>query len=225
MDIIQTFTDFIERFRMRDCAFVLTIEICFCIKVNHSVCPQENLRSEEFILVQNARIESQIAQYLTLESIPPSSCTKVTMLKEVRSGSFLRGAFRGFFRHLEEDQIRIVVPDLLENLLVNGRANIIVSINKLQILPLRIPDSLVSGHRKPSLFLPDITDSGFSGKGREHLTTVVHNQDLHFFLAKRKGLDALQTSLQKGFRLVVIGDDERNDWLHSKHKGTKKSEK
>ncbi len=211
MNIIQAFTDFIERFRVRDCAFVLTIEICFCIKVNQRVCPQENLRSEEFILVQNARIESQIAQYLTLESIPPSSCPKVAMLKEVRSGSGLRGTFRGFrgfFRHLEEDQIRIAVPDLLENLLVNGWENIIVGINKLQILPLRIPDSLVSGHRKSRLFLSDITDSGFSGKCREHLTTVVNNQDFHLILAKRKGLDALQTSLQKGFRLVVIGDDE-----------------
>lgn len=62
---------------------MLTIIVGFGIEFNKCFSPQEELRREEFILVQQVRIEPQIAKRLTLEGISARTNPKVSMLKEV----------------------------------------------------------------------------------------------------------------------------------------------
>ena len=82
MNIVEALLHLFGRLRVRNGAAMLTIKVGFHIKLNERVCLQEELRREEFILVQKSRIEPQFAKYLALEGIAASPSAKVAMLKE-----------------------------------------------------------------------------------------------------------------------------------------------
>ena len=176
--------------------------------------------------MQQVRIEPQIAKRRTFEGISARTNPKVSMLKEILPTPLTVFAGKlhldvvgrladGLVRHPEHHHIRLLTSDSVENRLVNRREKVIVSINELQILPARVLDSCVSRHTEPRLFLSEIADAFPADKGGRHFTTVVHNDNLGLFGRETKCLNPLQTGLQKGFRLVVIGDDERDEWLHN----------
>jgi len=82
MDVVQPFLHLLECSRMGDGALVLTVEVGFSVEFHKRFCPQEKLWREEFILVQKARMETQIAKNLAPEGIAPSRSPQVATLEE-----------------------------------------------------------------------------------------------------------------------------------------------
>ena len=211
---------------MSDSAGMLTVEIGFRIKFDKRAHLQEKLRSKQFIFMQKARMEPQIAQNFTTKNISTSRSSKIVFLEEFCTRTFSKdrplATFLLFRAHLEENKVGRFRPQLFENELVDRRHKIVIGINKLNIKALSMIQPSIPSHRKACLFLPNIMKTFSSCKGRRHLAPIIHHNYLRLICRETKCLNTLYTSLEKGFRLIMISDDKRYERLHNKCKDTKK---
>jgi hypothetical protein len=121
-----------------------------------------------------------------------------------------------FLGLVKQYRVGILIPHDVETVLVGCPDEVIVAIDKLDILPCGTAQPHVSCRRQPLIGLPDVDDL-FSQLGpfvdRCLVAAVVYHDDLTLILGQRQFQDTLQTFFHHLHRDVIRGDDEADQWL------------
>ena len=128
---------------MRDSGTAYPIIIRYCRGNGETPSPQQQLRREKLVFVQDTRQETQVTQDATTEKITTGRRTHVTCQQEIRSAteqlyfwdrSFSPGMLMG---KAEQQYIGLEASLLLQDMTVGLGQKEIVSIQKLDIFALR----------------------------------------------------------------------------------------
>ncbi len=174
------------------------------VEVGRDVCgielpeAQECLWREEFVLMEDARMEAKFPESTTGEDVALSSRPQVVLPQKVRPARHVRfGASAGVFLlrgQTEEDSVRCSFAQQFHHLAIGAWQQTVVGIHKLQIASAGACHATVPRHGKSCLRLSFIDEVGMYF-AQPLLGTfsaaVVHNDYLAFLRWQRHPEDAL----------------------------------
>ena len=203
---------------------MLPIEIGFGRGGKQKLRLQNKLCRELFIFsIMPHGCETKAMQQMLAKQIATSCASQIVLLHifnaRARPLIVICKWHLGRSRQLEQDQIGLMIAHQIQAMFIGRLQQIVVAINKLQILSLRHADATITCHAQPLVGLLHINQ--LIAKVEKHIdgrlaTSIINHYQLTVIAAQREFKNAFNTCTQLPRVGVASGNDETHQRFGSR---------